>query len=120
MNTDHKFRAFDPEEKKWIYLNISNPTNDYINEWGYWVRNIVIKGRTQHQFIGLEDKNKKEIYEGDIMKTVYGNYAVGFSKIDAQFQLLNSDHYRMDGELPYFWDCEIIGNIHENPELLLK
>lgn len=69
------------------------------------------------QFIGLKDKNEKKIYEGDILKFVYGQLSEVIF-YGARFVL-------DDKKRPTVFDYitspnlyEIIGNIYENPELL--
>ena len=67
------------------------------------------------QFTGLRDKNGKEIYEGDIDEArgvcVWDEDTVSFGWID------HEDGYFHDWGY-IFGDFDIIGNIHENPELL--
>jgi len=71
------------------------------------------------QFTGLKDKNGKEIYEGDILTyngiTSNGNRIireVNYNAANARFQ---SGMYLLTQSIEL---SEIIGNIHENPELL--
>lgn len=71
------------------------------------------------QYTGLEDKNGKEIYEGDIVTLHNSRYKVIFNMEQARF-VLRDDKFEM--EIPFTNNnnerMEIIGNIYENPELL--
>lgn len=78
------------------------------------------------QFTGLLDKNRKEIYEGDILRWVHaaddsdhGTSSVVYSQQKAQFEL-DADGYYSLSSFGYMPDqsIEVIGNIHENPDLL--
>ena len=69
------------------------------------------------QYTGLKDKNGREIYEGDIIRDYDEGYLYKVVFRDGSFMFhdyLNNDYY-YDDDLP---EHEIIGNIHETPELL--
>ncbi|NIQ92541.1 hypothetical protein GWN42_31275 [candidate division KSB1 bacterium] len=78
------------------------------------------------QYTGLEDKNGKEIYEGDIVSW-YNPYSkktyIGYVKWDDEWAgfglFLGSSKYCEESDwYKIIESVEIIGNIHENPELL--
>ena len=75
-----------------------------------------VDGETVGEFTGLKDKNGKEIYEGDILewpqRKVKDKRVIEY--IDNGFWI----HGIRGFEMPAEHLREIIGNIHENPELI--
>jgi uncharacterized phage protein (TIGR01671 family) len=74
----------------------------------------VIPG-TVGQYTGLTDKNGKRIFEGDIVKIENRFYTVSFEK--GCWVILGKSQF-WDFLQTNAKDSEIIGNIHDNPELL--
>ena len=67
------------------------------------------------QYVGCKDKNNKEIYEGDIVKTKENIGQIIYSK-GMFFIDVKEDFYLPIYNVSEF--MEVIGNIYENPELL--
>ena len=102
-------------EKHTHYLIISDTFSDYCMQ-----RNIQateVAPETVGQFTGLHDKKGKEIYEGDILKVDWMRSLayVEYHRDSIMVYSCNSIG-RYLGEVA--GDCTVVGNIHDNPELL--
>ena len=74
---------------------------------------------TVGQFTGMTDKNGKKIFEGDICKVGNLVYKVVFEYSAWWFKILSKKVYCCPAFNSHCGDlCEVIGNIHDNPELL--
>ena len=84
---------------------------------------------TVGQFTGLTDKNGKKIFEGDIVKTKYGRLCivVWFSSpahcgwdLNPIGSAENCIYTKAPDRSDLYKSCnlEVIGNIHDNPELI--
>ena len=74
------------------------------------------------QFTGIFDKNLKKVFEGDIVK-VYFVYITFLAKITFKgcsfcMERLDNKFYTYHLGPSYANDIEVVGNIHDNPELL--
>jgi uncharacterized phage protein (TIGR01671 family) len=81
---------------------------------------------TVGEFTGMRDGKDKKIYEGDILheKSEKKNYLVVYCNVDACFYLVESINWnpvqarsRPLGRRNTYY-IKVIGNIHDNPELL--
>jgi uncharacterized phage protein (TIGR01671 family) len=113
-----KFRVWDKVfNLYWTYKEVKGniawllfPDNDSIN-------NVEIE-----QCAGLKDKNGKLIYEGDIIFIKGEKWRVIWDDENCAFFFSNLKEVYHQPIFPDFYigtdDFKVIGNIHENPELL--
>lgn len=125
MSRELKARAWDIDNKQFVYAHIGQ--DDVWLDDGISTIEMPLHHSEWERSTGLKDKNGKEIYEGDIIHEKWYD---------------NETHIGQDriGKVEYFCDCfacwfrgyyndlgmfptkniEVIGNIHENSELLEK
>ena len=128
-----KFRAWDKEEKKFVLSKDIGSQNIPTRATRYGF--ALFTNFELMQFTGLKDKNKKEIYEGDILRAKDGTiwtvrWSVAgfdiFCNTENLIKSLNNKRKKEltedeeDAKLIGLWSYkkEVIGNIYENPELL--
>lgn len=126
-----KFRAWDNDRKRYDY---NNHLVIQLDGMSHNLQNGESDIYTIEQFTGLHDKNGKEIYEGDIL--LFKNFHEGWNpkleinKWDAicvvewerersSFSLTEAcgNRFGFYRDSWFYYEKEIIGNIHENPEL---
>ena len=89
-----------------------------------YIQGASVDPQTVGQFTGLRDSHGRDIYDGDIIKITGSNEAkhVAYSDKEAAFgiQYSDGDFFAFAFDISGISeDCyEVIGNIHDNPELL--
>ena len=118
------FRGKRTDNGEWIEGDIHKNTEfskAHIHPSGERVMSFEIIPETVGQYTGLTDKNGKKIFEGDLIRsTETGETAIvqWFSEHSA-FMIW----CKTSNQVGFLYECEksiieVIGNIHDNPELI--
>lgn len=116
----------------WIFGSLDTtekecPSIIYLDRFGNRCR-IFVDPKTVGQYTGLTDKNGKKIFEGDILKNIENDGSgeivdIYYGGCSFRYSYNNSIYgYVVDDieEGIITDEFEVIGNIYDNPELLLN
>ena len=120
-----------PVESKWVYGGICqfNEDRSIIYQTEPEFQKYSVYTDTVGQYTGLKDKNGRKIFEGDIVRLFNRNgqeimsYVVEWYSDCSMFVLDCIDFdMEFDTDFTVFYgdEFEIVGNIHDNPELVRK
>lgn len=127
MNDRFKFRVWDTKDLQYIEdLDIVRLTQNgkfvFTNAMNNTEPELNPKRFVFEQCTGLKDKNGNLIYENDVVEYDDEYCIVFFSTPTLQWGLMKSNCSVYGDKIKrldiYQIDCEIIGNIHENGDLL--
>lgn len=109
--------------KRWVYGYLYKVKSFFNNRYQYFIRNehlqdFAVDEETIGQYTGLKDKNGKEIYEGDIFNLKDSKILYIVEWFDTALSGRQNGNNSRVGLQYWQTKIEVIGNIHDNPEML--
>lgn len=127
MNREILFRGKCLRDNKWVEGDYTR----YSMEHGYITVDLIeqpayqVHTKTVGQYTGLTDKNGRKIFEGDILHGFMPDYTVEPERVGVVkwgdwgwLVCFNKPEWKVPRVGLGCFSGEIIGNIHDNPELL--
>ena len=115
-----KFRAWDGQYMQTDDFYVDSVGDIFIQNFDGYLNHL--QNWELMQYIGVNDKYDKEIYEGDIIRFNSFNdlkIKVGVVNFaDGSFRITVDDYFHAYRWIDY--DCEVIGNVYENSNLIDK
>lgn len=122
------FRGWNKKNKKWLYgyylVNRGEhfiAPDEFVNPLASY-EDYVVDADTVGQYIGLKDAKGKRIFECDIIESNGIRHVIQYKERKAKYKALLYGIQSRSCSIDQQWinECEkvIIGNIHENQELI--
>jgi uncharacterized phage protein (TIGR01671 family) len=126
-----KFRGLRTDGKRWITGSLvkywTSESDSYLGIMGWKGDHFEVLIESVGQFTGLTDSTGRDIYEGDIVKCLLATepedkgFICQFKDYRWKFKNVRYPDDDFEGTVNYNYiqqNCEVIGNIYENPDLL--
>lgn len=132
MNREILFRGKRVSDGKWVegFYNrcearLSSTEDHFKNNPRSWIQTVDVEGfaekltqvdpSTVGQFTGLKDRNGQRIFEGDVVEHNGKRFAIEFIRQCARFAPVRPNTVFAVFNLS---TVDVIGNIHDNPDLM--
>lgn len=117
-----KFRGKSLDKGKWLYGSLLSWKCGYMDmlieyDTCEMFDEIPVDPSTVGQYTGLRDKTGREIYEGDILSVDFLSYKTEV-KYHIDGFMACRENYPSEPLYRVYKECVVIGNLHDNPELM--